>query len=77
MTFFPETDRVIRYFSQQHRGKGPMDGIGGYQKNLVFHTVLSKEVVIQFSEDFENFADYHIRKVFVKFMLLSGWTRYH
>ena len=38
-----------------------MDGIVRYPKNLVFHTTFSREVVIQSSEDFENFVDYYIR----------------
>ena len=33
-------------YNEAHHGKGPMDGIGGTIKNVVFHQVKSRKVVI-------------------------------
>ena len=45
------------HYNEAHRGKGPMDGIGGTVKNLVYRRVLSGHVVINTPKEFANFAD--------------------
>ena len=45
------------HYSEAHHGKGPMDGIGGTIKRMVFRKVLSKQVVINSPKQFADFAD--------------------
>ena len=45
------------HYNEAHHGKGPMDGIGGTVKNLVYRRVLSGDVVINTPKEFANFAD--------------------
>ena len=45
------------HYNEAHHGKGPMDGIGGTVKNLVYRRVLSGDVVINTPKEFTNFAD--------------------
>ena len=45
------------HYNQTHHGKGPMDGIGGTIKNLVYRKVLSGDVVIDTPKKFAEFAN--------------------
>ena len=45
------------HYNEAHHGKGPMDGIGGTIKNLIFRRVLSEDVVINTPKEFATFAD--------------------
>ena len=44
------------YYNEWHRGKGPMDGVGGTLKNVVFQQVKSNKVVIYTPEEFAQAA---------------------
>ena len=43
------------HYNEAHHG--PMDGVGGTVKNLVYRRVLSGDVVINIPKEFANFAD--------------------
>ena len=45
------------YYNERHHGKGPMDGIGGTVKNLVFRHVTSGKVIRNTPEEFAHYAD--------------------
>ena len=45
------------HYTEDHHGKGPMDGTGGTVKNTVFRKVLSGEVVIGSPEGFARYAN--------------------
>ena len=51
-----DVDIVWHYFEARH-GKGPMDGIGGTIKNMVFKKVLSGSTVINTPKEFAEFAN--------------------
>ena len=72
--FFPEFYQVVRYYNECHHGKGPMDGVGGCVKNMVFRGVFSEKVVIHTPEDFSRYADGNIKGVSVLFMATSEKT---
>ena len=44
------------YYNERHYGKGPMDGVGGTLKNVVFRQVKSNKVVIYTPEEFAQAA---------------------
>eukprot|EP00111_Clytia_hemisphaerica_P010989 TCONS_00032233-protein len=54
--FFPKPFIVTRYYNERHHGKGPMDGLGGCVKNLVYRAVMSKKEVITTPEQFARCA---------------------
>ena len=72
--FFPESYQLIPYYNQRYHGKDPMDGIGGYVKNMVFRAVLLEKVVTHSREDFARYADSNIKGVSVLFMPTSDIT---
>ena len=72
--FFPESYQVIRYCNERHQGKGPMDGIGGCVKSMVFRAVLSEKVVIYSPGNFARYADNNLKGVSVLFMPTSEIT---
>ena len=45
------------HYNEAHHGKGPMDGISGTIKNLVYRKVLSGDVVIDTPKKFAEFAN--------------------
>ena len=45
------------HYNEAHHGKGPMDGIGGTVKNLVYRKVFSGDVVINTPKEFADFAN--------------------
>ena len=53
-----QTDiELIWHYSEAHHGKGPVDGIGGTIKRMVFRKVLSKQVVINNPKQFAEYAN--------------------
>lgn len=70
-TTFPECYKVIRYYNERHHGKGPMDGIGGCVKNVVYRAVLSEKVVIGSPSDFAEFANREVNGITVLYMPTS------
>ena len=45
------------HYNEAHHGKGPMDGIGGTVKNMVFRRVMSGAIVINHPKEFATFAN--------------------
>ena len=45
------------YYNERHHGKGPMDGVGGTLKNLVYCDVMSSKCCIRNAEEFSNYAN--------------------
>ena len=45
------------HYNEVHRGKGPMDGVGGTIKNLVFRAVKSGKVLVRHPEEFAKAAN--------------------
>ena len=45
------------HYNEAHHGKGPMDGIGGTVKNIVFCKVLSGQVAIDSPKEFARYAN--------------------
>ena len=56
MTHFDSSYQLIWYYNERHRGKGPMDGIGGTVKNLVFRHVKSGKCVINSPREFAEYS---------------------
>ena len=50
------------HYSEAHHGKGPIDGIGGAVKNVVFRKVLSGERKISNPKEFAEYVN-HINEV--------------
>ena len=50
-------DKSMSWFcNERYHGKGPMDGVGGTLKNVIFRKVKSGKVVVYTPEEFANFA---------------------
>ena len=45
------------HYNEAHHGKGPMDGIGGTLKNVVYRKVMSGDLVINSPKEFATHAD--------------------
>ena len=57
-------DKLLSWFyNERHHGKGPMDGIGGTLKNVVYRKVKSKQVVIYEPKDFAKAASKFVPSV--------------
>ena len=64
--FLMEIDRTINlswYYNERHHGKGPMDGICGTVKNLVFHDVKSSKCIINSAKEFAEYAEESIERI--------------
>ena len=57
LTYFNKEKNITWHYNERHHGKGPMDGIGGSLKNLVFRAVKSGKVVISSPKEFSLYAD--------------------
>ena len=57
MTNFDPAYDISWYYNERHHGKGPMDGIGGTVKNLVFRHVKSGKILINTPKEFSTYAD--------------------
>ena len=61
-----EIDHTINlswYYNERHHGKGPMDGIGGTVKNLVFRDVKSSKCIINSAKEFAEYAEESIEGI--------------
>ena len=54
-SYYQPTDQW--HYNEAHHGKGPMDGIGGTIKNMIFRQVKAGKVIINSAEDFYNAAN--------------------
>ena len=45
------------HYNEAYHGKGPMDGVGGTIKNLVFHAVKSGKIWVRDPEEFAKAAN--------------------
>ena len=54
-TLFLEKE-ISWFYNERHHGKGPMDGVGGTIKNVVFRKVKSGQTVVYTPEDFAKVA---------------------
>ena len=52
----PDLD-IKWHYNEAHHGKGPMDGIGGTIKNVVYRRVMAGDLVINTPEEFVTKAD--------------------
>ena len=52
----PDLD-IEWHYNEAHHGKGPMDGIGGTIKNVVYRRVMAGDLVINTPEEFATKAD--------------------
>ena len=57
LIFFKKDMSLEWHYNEAHHRKGPMDGIVGTIKNLVYREVLSGDVVIDTSKKFGEFAN--------------------
>ena len=62
-SLFPSNFNVTRYYNERHHGKGPMDGIGGCVKNVVYRAVMAGREVIKTPEEFAKCADRLVKGV--------------
>ena len=66
-TFF--TDKQISWFyNERHHGKGPMDGVGGTLKNVVFRKVKSGQTVIYNPQDFVEASRQFVPSITTEFL---------
>ena len=62
-SLFPSNFNVTRYYNEKHHGKGPMDGIGGCVKNVVYCAVMAGREVIKTPEEFAKCTDRLVKGV--------------
>ena len=60
-TLFLEKE-ISWFYNERHHGKGPMDGVGGTIKNVVFRKVKSGQTVVYTPEDFAKVAGNFVRQ---------------
>lgn len=48
--------QISWFYNERHHGKGPMDGVGGTLKNVIFRKVKSGQTIINTPEDFAKVA---------------------
>ena len=56
---FERSVKLCWYYNERHHGKGPMDGVGGTIKNLVYRDVMSNKCMIRNAEEFSE----HVNKI--------------
>ena len=44
------------FYNERHHGKGPMDGVGGTTKNVIFRKVKSGQIVVHTPKEFSDAA---------------------
>ena len=57
MTHFNPDYTIQWYYNERHHGKGPMDGVGGTVKNMIFQHVKPNKCVINGAIDFAEYAN--------------------
>ena len=55
-TLFPDKF-MCWFYNERHHRKGPMDGVGGTLKNVIFRKVKSGQVVVYTPEEFANLVN--------------------
>ncbi|XP_022107154.1 uncharacterized protein LOC110988171 [Acanthaster planci] len=65
--FDPSLKFYWNYFETSH-GKGPVDGVGGTVKSVVYRKVMSKQVVIQNPKHFAEYANSVLKGIDVLFV---------
>ena len=68
MTMYDPMYDITWYYNERHHGKGPMDGIGGTIKNIVFRHVKSGKCVIDTPKQFAEYAAGEIKGVTCLYM---------
>ena len=71
MAHFDSTLNFSWYYNERHHGKGPMDGIGGTVKNVVYQHVKSKKCVIDSAKCFAEYADKTVKGISSIYMAQS------
>ena len=61
-------DDLIWYYNERHHGKGPMDGVGGTLKCIMFRKVKSGEITINTSKEFAEEAKKNISGIDVLYL---------
>jgi len=56
---FGKSVKLSWYYNEGHHGKGPMDGVGGIIKNLVYRDVMSNKCLIRNAQEFVD----HVNKI--------------
>ena len=62
-SLFPSNFNVTRYYNERYHGKGPMDGIGGCVKNVVYRAVMAGCEVIETPQKFAKCVDRLVKGV--------------
>ena len=62
-TEFTDKFNVTRYYHERHHGKGPMDGIGGCIKHVVYRSVLCGREIITTPYDFVECANRLVKNI--------------
>ena len=63
MSCYDRTLNVSWFYNERHHGKGPMDGVGGTVKNVVFRDVKSGKCTITSPEEFADFANKRLESI--------------
>ena len=71
MTHFSKDYNVKWYYNERHHGKGPMDGLGGTVKNIVFRHVKSNKIKISNAHDFAKYADSIVKGITSLYMAID------
>ena len=65
---FHERFNVTRYYNERHHGKGPMDGLGGCIKNIVYRAVMAGKEIIKTPKEFTECAKRHVNNVHCEYL---------
>ena len=63
MSCYDRTLKVSWFYNERHHGKGPMDGVGGTVKNVVFQDVKSGKCTITSPEEFADFVNKSLESI--------------
>ena len=67
-SMFHERFNVTRYYNERHHGKGPMDGLGGCIKNIVYRAVMAGKEIIKTPKEFAECAQRHVNNVHCEYL---------
>ena len=60
---YDHTLNMSWFYKEHHHGKGPMDGVGGTLKNVVFRDVKTEKYTINPTKEFAEYADKRVDSV--------------
>ena len=66
-TLFLEKE-ISWFYNERHHGKGPMDGVDGIFKNVVFRKANSGQTVVQTPEDFTKIAGKFVPSITTEYL---------